>query len=381
MKFWGGGNRQVIEVASRLSAKYDLMMFMGPTSQLTEQRLSQARLRFSVHSFLSTNSPIYWSCMPLANRFAASRLRESLSEYDAVITSYLSANMIASAAHDNVLYYCFEPFSLFYNRTAIRSLTPSNRLFWEPLGRLYRSLDIKATRRAKSVLTIDQYTSDFIRRLYGRQSLVTRSGVDTVFFSPRTDTRPGFEKYSGKRVILSQTHGYSYFDGCEYLLCAAASLKRRHPGVHVIFTSMFTNPARLAFLESLARGLGMASSVEFLGFVDEGLLPYYYALADVVVQPAIDINTLLTVKEAMSCERPVIVFEGGPAEDIRGADCGMVVPKQSATRLAEAMDAILGDRGLAARMGRNGRRRAIDLFSWDSVAANVGATVDAALRS
>jgi glycosyltransferase involved in cell wall biosynthesis len=288
--------------------------------------------------------------------------------------------VIAYAVVDSVLYYCFDPFSLFYNRTAIRSLSPLQRFYWEPIGKMYRAFDFRAVRKSRAIFTIDQYTSDFIRRLYGRKSFVTRSGVDTEFFKPRARGIQVFEKYSGKRIIFSQTHGYSYFDGCEFVLLAAALIRRRFPDLHIIFTSMFANPRRQSHLESLAQQLGIAPMVEFAGFVDERLLPHFYALADVIVQPAIDTNTILTVKEAMSCERPVIVFEGGPAEDIRSADCGVIVPRLSASKLAEAIETILGDAEIAARMGRNGRKRAVNLFAWDAVAANVISAIEAELE-
>jgi glycogen synthase len=74
--------------------------------------------------------------------------------------------------------------------------------------------------------------------------------------------------------------------------------------------------------------------------------------------------------EAMACERPVVASAvGGIPEVVVPGETGFLVPPADPGALAEALNRVLRDRALARRMGRAGRRRAEDHFSWTSIAA------------
>jgi glycogen synthase len=74
--------------------------------------------------------------------------------------------------------------------------------------------------------------------------------------------------------------------------------------------------------------------------------------------------------EAMACERPVVASAvGGIPEVVVPGETGFLVPPADPGALARALNHLLRDRALARRMGRAGRRRAEDHFSWTSIAA------------
>jgi glycosyltransferase involved in cell wall biosynthesis len=74
--------------------------------------------------------------------------------------------------------------------------------------------------------------------------------------------------------------------------------------------------------------------------------------------------------EAMACERPVVASAvGGIPEVVVPGWTGLLVPPADPRALAEALTRVLRDRALARGMGRAGRRRAEDHFSWTSIAA------------
>jgi starch synthase len=90
--------------------------------------------------------------------------------------------------------------------------------------------------------------------------------------------------------------------------------------------------------------------------------------------------------EAMACETAVVATDtGGIPEVVADGETGLLVPFDSdgaggpgdpgrfAAGIAERVNRLLADPGLAERMGRAGRRRAVEQFSWTTIAAETAA--------
>jgi glycosyltransferase involved in cell wall biosynthesis len=114
-------------------------------------------------------------------------------------------------------------------------------------------------------------------------------------------------------------------------------------------------------LRALARELGVADAVRFLGQVT----PIQAAIerSAVVVVPSMGEGFGMVALEAMERSRPVIAAAiGGLGELVRDGETGVLVPPGEAEPLAEAIVRVAGDTGLARRMGEAGRRRALARF-------------------
>ena len=72
----------------------------------------------------------------------------------------------------------------------------------------------------------------------------------------------------------------------------------------------------------------------------------------------------LTVVEGMASEKPVVVTRSGAMPDLVG-EAGIVVRKRAPETLAGAVNRLVQDPALAARLGRMGRERAERRFGMD----------------
>ena len=90
--------------------------------------------------------------------------------------------------------------------------------------------------------------------------------------------------------------------------------------------------------------------------------------------------------EAMACETAVVATDtGGIPEVVADGETGLLVPFDSdgaggprdpirfAADIAERVNRLLADPGLARRMGQAGRRRAVEEFSWSTIASETAA--------
>jgi glycosyltransferase involved in cell wall biosynthesis len=131
-----------------------------------------------------------------------------------------------------------------------------------------------------------------------------------------------------------------------------------------------------ALLRRLARG----RAVRFLGAVPEERLPALYRQAAVLALPSVHhtcygreiavVELLgLVVLEAMASGTPVVCSRvGGLPEIVEDGVNGFLVEPGNVEALHERLAQVLGDRTVAARMGRNARALALERFTWDACA-------------
>src|SRR5207245_7856921 len=106
-------------------------------------------------------------------------------------------------------------------------------------------------------------------------------------------------------------------------------------------------------LEATARSVGVGRSVRFVGSVDLGRLPAFYAAADVFVNPTVRINGYdLTILQAMAMARPVVVSNiGSVPTAVQNDRDGFLVPPGEPRALAAGILRVLDDPSLGAAFG------------------------------
>jgi len=162
--------------------------------------------------------------------------------------------------------------------------------------------------------------------------------------------------------------------GQRFLLEAAPRILERFPEVRFLFAGQ--GPERAA-LEEQARSLG--DRVRFLGLQSDPM----DALAglEVAVVPSVMETFSLVSLEAMALERPLVATRvGGIPEVVEDGVSGTLVPPEDPVALARAICAYLEDPALAERHGRQGRERALRLFSLEGMAENLEAVYEEALQ-
>ncbi len=125
-------------------------------------------------------------------------------------------------------------------------------------------------------------------------------------------------------------------------------------------------------LHDQAERLGLRECVRFAGNVPHDHLPEIFTRAAVVVMPSAYETFPLVALEAMACGLPVVATRvGGLPEIIQDGTDGRLVPPGDAAALADAVEPLLADRDLAARIGTAARRAVVERFSADQFVSSL----------
>jgi glycosyltransferase involved in cell wall biosynthesis len=128
-----------------------------------------------------------------------------------------------------------------------------------------------------------------------------------------------------------------------------------------------------AKLEDIARTLGIADRVHFVGPASDDHKWALYEAAEMFVLPSYNENFGNVVAEAMAMACPVVISPDiGIADLVRESRAGIVTDCEPAP-LAEAIRSLHANPARRAEMGMRGHAAAIDHLSWGAVAAEMEA--------
>jgi glycosyltransferase involved in cell wall biosynthesis len=118
-----------------------------------------------------------------------------------------------------------------------------------------------------------------------------------------------------------------------------------------------------------------AARVRILGMIPRrDLLEHYYASDVFVFPPLWNEGFGIPPLEAMAAGVPVVATRSGAVpEMVLDGITGILIEKNDAPALAKALARLLSDEELRRRMGQAGRRRALQEFTWDGIAADLHA--------
>jgi glycosyltransferase involved in cell wall biosynthesis len=164
--------------------------------------------------------------------------------------------------------------------------------------------------------------------------------------------------YAGREPRLLCVGRLIPIKGHIVLLRAFAEARKEVPGLLLDIAGR--GPLEPA-LKALARELGVAEAVRFLGYVS----PIQRAIEEsaVIVVPSMGEGFGMVALEAMERARPVVAASiGGLGELVVDGETGFLVEPGASEPLAQAIVRLAGDLDLAAQMGKAGRRRALAEF-------------------
>ena len=233
-------------------------------------------------------------------------------------------------------------------------------------------------RYAQALLSCSTYNAACLRRRYHREPEVVWNGVDVTRFRPQPAEGTLRAQLLGgaERVVLLPGR-FMPWKGQRFALRALADL--RDLSLRLVLAG---DGETRADLNGLARELGVADHVHFLGTVPHEEMPRYFAAADLVLGTSEASETFgMALAEAMACARPVLASSWVGFDDVvRDGETGARFASRQPAALASAVRSLLTNPGLAARYGEAGRQHVLAHFTWEEVEARVQAAYDRVIK-
>lgn len=189
-------------------------------------------------------------------------------------------------------------------------------------------------------------------------AFVIPPGIDLDLFRPDAAIRRVVGRIVAAGALLPRK-------GYDVLIRAVAAL--RAGGVAAELVVAGTGPQEEE-LRALARQLGVESCVQLVGKLSRAELVPLLQSAAAFCHPARFDNYPFAPLEAMACGVPTLVSNFPSLRDAVG-DAGMVHAIGDHVELARQLGAVLGDPARQSALSAACRQRAVNRFSWDSIAA------------
>ena len=222
-----------------------------------------------------------------------------------------------------------------------------------------RKLTCRVLERADLVTVHSAYMEQRVRGLLPDTAPMARigRGVNLEVFRPGWDVRPLRQRWhigEDCRVIFSPRLAQPFYYH-ERVIRAIPAVSEKYSAVLLVIAEQFADPAYVADLRRLAKDLGVADRVKFVGAIPYHEMPLWLNLSEaVVMMPRSDgmPNTLL---EAMACGTvPVLTRLPQYAELIKHGVNGFLVDPDEGD-LAGPLISVLSNVGLREHISQQNR--------------------------
>lgn len=265
----------------------------------------------------------------------------------------------------------------------------------EWLTQLNRKMIERHLKKADLIIGVSDYITDKIRIRFPEFSHRCKTlinGVDTAVFTNERQLHDSTKEATKQLLFVGRV---SPEKGVHVLLDAFRQVLKHYPQAHLTvvgpkasmsadflarlsddsFTKQLAQFHTIDYMSYLDSKISndLSSRITFTGSIPHRLLNEYYRSADIVILPSVcNEPCALPLFETMASGIPVIASRGGGTpEVIINGENGLLVKRNDVSGLAEAILTLISDETLTELMGIAGRKRAVQLFSWEQTVAKL----------
>ena len=227
----------------------------------------------------------------------------------------------------------------------------------------FAKMQQRISRQIPDLLTVSSSSAADIAADFGvrpSQLHVVPLGVDTALFKPGPTPRK-----SGRIIAIASAD--TPLKGVSTLLHAVARLRMHHEVELQLVAKVEPNGPT----HKLIAELGISDIVHISSDLPDAGLAALFASAEVACIPSLYEGFSLPAVEAMASGTPIVASRVGALPEVLGADgaCARFVKPADVDELCRVLGELLDSPEKRRRLGQAGRQRELEVYSWESVAA------------
>jgi glycosyltransferase involved in cell wall biosynthesis len=227
----------------------------------------------------------------------------------------------------------------------------------------FAKMQRRISRRIPDMLTVSSSSAADIAADFGVQPdqlHVVPLGVDTALFRPANGPRK-----PGRIIAIASSD--TPLKGIATLLHAVAQLR----ACHNLELQLVAKVEPHGPTAKLVAELGISDIVHITSGLTDGELAGLFASSEVACIPSLYEGFSLPAVEAMSSGTPIVASRVGALPEVLGTtgECAELVTPGDADEFTRVLGGLLDSPDKRRRLGAAGRRRALEVYSWQSVAA------------
>lgn len=233
------------------------------------------------------------------------------------------------------------------------------------------TLERKGVRKADYIITVDNRLKTYIvsELKYPKNRIdVVYNAIDTNCFQPVSDKN---------QKELKKVLGYHEKD---FVILVPRRLVKKNGVIHAVYAMKYVKRQNVKMIiagdgpekRTLVREAQNDQRIYFAGIIPHTKIDFYYKLADVILIPSITSHgvqeaTSLAMLEGMSCGKIVICSNiGGMSEVVKNMENGILVKEKSPLAIAKAIENVLEDLDLRAKITNKARAYILQTHSFIS---------------
>lgn len=250
------------------------------------------------------------------------------------------------------------------------------------------NIELRGGRAADLIVTVSYAMKDELMKLgFPKDKIqVCYNGVDPQKYDPKTVNAEQIKKVRALYGIKDDELMILFIGrlvgvkGVDRLIMAMSHVLQKIPNAKLVIVGLGDLQD---YLVNLVRTMRLHNSVKFrFEFVPEEERILHYAACDIAVFPSLYEPFGIVVLEAMSLERPVVVGAAGVSgmREIvipHGEEqCGFHVNPSNPADIAWGIVSTLENSEKREWLGKNGRQRVLNEFTWDKIAEETVASYE-----
>jgi len=254
------------------------------------------------------------------------------------------------------------------------------------------NIELRGARAADLIITVSYAVKDELINLgFPKEKIqVCYNGVDPQKYNPETVNPEQVRKVRDSYGIKGDEHMILFVGrlvgvkGVDKLIMAMPHVLQKDPKAKLVIVGIGDLQD---YLVNLTKTMRLQDFVKLnFEFISEEERILHYAACDVAVFPSLYEPFGIVALEAMSMERPVVVGAAG-VSGMREAvlccgdeQCGFHVNPNNPADIAWGINSALESPERGKWLGKNGRRRVLEEFTWDKIAEKTIALYEQLLK-